>query len=311
MLYITETQVREALPMSDCLGLMRTVFTRLAAGEAINQPRRRLILPTRSTLHYMAGSDGRYFGAKIYATNPKHGAHFLFLLYRAEDAAPLAIIEANALGQIRTGAASGLATELLARPNSRTLALIGSGYQARTQLEAMLVAVPSIERVRVWSRSAEKRQAFARESSQQFARPVDAVDTAEEAVRGADILVTATNSAEPVVEAAWVEEGTHINAMGSNQARRRELPSDLIGRAVLIAVDSIEQARMESGDLLLAFQEEDWNRVVELRDVVAGRIARRAPREITLFKSNGLAVEDVIAAGLVYERSIARTRHVG
>ena len=311
MLYITETQVREALPMSDCLGLMRTVFTRLAAGEAINQPRRRLILPTRSTLHYMAGSDGRYFGAKIYATNPKHGAHFLFLLYRAEDAAPLAVIEANALGQIRTGAASGLAAELLARPNSRTLALIGSGYQARTQLEAMLVAVPSIERVRVWSRSAEKRQAFARESSQQFARPVDAVDTAEEAVRGADILVTATNSAEPVVEAAWVAEGSHINAMGSNQARRRELPSDLIGRAVLIAVDSIEQARMESGDLLLAFQEEDWNRVVELQDVVAGRIARRAPREITLFKSNGLAVEDVIAAGLVYERSIAGTRHVG
>ena len=183
--------------MADCIGLMRTVFARLAAGEALNQPRRRLILPTRSTLHYMAGSDGRYFGAKIYASHPQHGAHFLFLLYRAEDAAPLATIEANALGQIRTGAASGLVTSLLARPDARTLAIIGSGFQARTQLEAMLVAA-SIERVRVWSRSPEKSEAFAREAAEQFGKPVEAVPSAEEAVRGADILVTATNSADPV-----------------------------------------------------------------------------------------------------------------
>ncbi len=308
MLYITEAQVREALPMADCIGLMRTVFARLAAGEALNQPRRRLILPTRSALHYMAGSDGRYFGAKVYATNPKHGAHFLFLLYRAEDAAPLAIIEANALGQIRTGAASGLATSLLARPDARTLGVIGSGFQACTQLEAMLAAAPTIERVRVWSRSGEKRQAFAREAAAKFGKPVEAVETAEEAVRGADILVTATNSAEPVLESGWVAPGAHINAMGSNQARRRELPADLVARAGLIAVDSVEQSRMESGDLLLAFQdgalqEEAWRRVIELQDVVAGRAGRQTSEEITLFKSNGLAVEDVIAAGLVYERS--------
>jgi ornithine cyclodeaminase/alanine dehydrogenase-like protein (mu-crystallin family) len=301
MLYITEAQVRKALPLGECIGLMRTVFARLAAGEALNQPRRRLVLPTRSTLHYMAGSDGRYFGAKIYASHPQHGAHFLFLLYRAEDAAPLATIEANALGQIRTGAASGLATSLLARPDAHTLAILGSGFQARTQLEAML-AVASIERVRVWSRSAEKREAFAREAAEQFGRPVEAAPSAEEAVRGADILVTATNSAEPVVEAEWVSPGTHINAMGSNQARRRELPSDLVHRAGLIVVDSLEQSRMESGDLLLAFQEKDWQRVVELQEVVAGRNGRQSPEQITVFKSNGLAVEDVIAAGLVYER---------
>ena len=305
MLYLTEDDVRRLLPMADCIGLMRTVFTRLAAGEAINQPRRRLILPTRSTLHYMAGSDGRYFGAKIYASNPKHGAHFLFLLYRAEDAEPLAIIEANALGQIRTGAASGLATSLMARPESGTLALIGSGYQARTQLEAMFTAMPSIERVIVWSRSAEKREAFAREMTSLFGKPVETVETAEAAVRDVDILVTATNSAEPVVESSWIADGTHINAMGSNQARRRELPSDLVARAGLIAVDSIEQARMESGDLLLAFQEDDWRRVAELQEVAAGRVGRRSAGEITLFKSNGLAVEDVIAAGLIYERAVA------
>ena len=302
MLYLTEAQVRQALPMDECIGLMRSVFDRLAAGEAINQPRRRLILPTRSVLHYMAGSDGRYFGAKIYASNPKHGATFLFLLYRAEDAAPLAIIEANALGQIRTGAASGLATSLLARPDSHTLAIIGSGFQAHTQLEAMLAAAP-IEHIRVWSRSGEKSAAFAREASGLFGKPVEAVPSAEEAVRGADILVTATNSADPVVDSAWVSPGAHINAMGSNQARRRELPADLVARAGLIVVDNVEQSRMESGDLILAFQEEDWQRVVELQDVVTGKHCRQNAEEITLFKSNGLAVEDVIAAGWVYERS--------
>jgi alanine dehydrogenase len=311
MLYLTEADVREFLPMSDCIGLMRTVFKRLAAGEALNQPRRRLILPTRSVLHYMAGSDGQYFGAKIYASNPRQGAHFLFLLYRAEDATPLAVIEANALGQIRTGAASGLATTLLARPDAHTLALLGSGFQARTQLEAMLAAVP-IERVRVWSRSAEKRAAFAHQATEQFGKLVEAIPTAEEAVRGADILVTATNSAEPVLEARWVSPGTHINAMGSNQARRRELPVELVDRADLIVVDNLEQSRMESGDLLLAFRDEDWHRTVELQTLVAGQVGRQSPAEVTLFKSNGLAVEDVIAAGMVYERAVAagRTRSV-
>ena len=300
MIYLKEAQVRQALPIAECVNLMRTVFTRLAAGEAINQPRRRLILATRSALHYMAGSDGLYFGAKIYSTNPGHGAHFLFLLYRAEDAALLAIIEANALGQIRTGAASGLATSLLARPDARTLAIIGSGFQAETQLEAILAVAP-LERVRVWSRSREKREAFARRASARHSIAVEAASSAEAAVRGADILVTATNSGEPVVESAWIAPGTHINAMGSNQARRRELPADLVARADLIAVDSIEQSRMESGDLLLAFEEPDWQRVIELQAVVAGKCGRRDAGEITLFKSNGLAVEDVIAAGWVYE----------
>src|SRR6478672_3999853 len=126
MLYLTEADVLNLLSMEDCLALMRTAFERLASGEALNQPRRRLTLPTKSTLHYMAGSDGRYFGAKIYSTNPGHKPHFLFLLYRATDAELLAVIEANHLGQIRTGAASGFATGLLARADSRTLAIIGS-----------------------------------------------------------------------------------------------------------------------------------------------------------------------------------------
>ena len=302
MLYLTEDQVRELLPMRDCIALMRTAFERMAAGQAINQPRRRLTLPTRSTLHYMAAGDARYFGIKVYSTNPGHPPHFRFLLYRAADGELLAILEANYLGQIRTGAASGLATSLLARRGSKTAGIIGSGFQARSQLEALLAVMP-LERVRVWSRSEERRRAFARECSEQFGVAVEAAPTAEGAARGVDILATATNARDPVVEDAWVEDGTHINAMGSNQAQRRELPADLVRRAGLIVVDSREQSRMESGDLVLAFQEADWQRTVELPDVVTGRAGRTDDAQLTLFKSNGLAIEDVVAAGFVYERA--------
>ena len=300
MIYLTENQVRELLPMRDCIGLMQTAFERLASGEAVNQPRRRLILSTRAVLHYMPASDGKYFGIKVYSTHPEHGPQFRFLLYRAQDAELLAILEANYLGQIRTGAVSGLATRLLARPDSKIAAVIGSGFQARSQVEALVTAM-RLDRIRVWSRSEERRTAFARDCSERFQIAVEAVETAEIATRGADILTTATNAKEPVVESAWVGEGVHINAMGSNQAQRRELPSDLVARAGLIAVDSLEQSRMESGDLLLS--DNPWPRAVELQEVVTGRKQRGTPAEITLFKSNGIAVEDVISAGFVYERA--------
>jgi alanine dehydrogenase len=293
MVYLTEADVLRFLSMRDCIDLMRRLFT----SEYLNQPRRRLTLPTKSTLHDMAGAWGGYFGAKVYSTNPRHAPHFLFLLYRAEDAELLAVIEANHLGQIRTGAASGYATQLLARPESRTLAVIGSGFQARTQVEAIRTAMPGVERVRIWSRSAEKREAFARDVGGETCA------SAEETVRGADILVTATNSGEPVVEADWVGAGTHINAMGSNQARRRELPEELVRKVDVMVADSIEQSRIEAGDLLLGLSDDDWTRVVELRDVAAGRAGRTRPDQLTMFKSLGLAVEDVAAAGWVYERA--------
>jgi alanine dehydrogenase len=295
MLHLTEADVLRLLPMADCVALMRTAFERLASGEAINHPRRRLILPTSSVLHYMAASDGKYFGAKIYSTNPGHPPHFRVLLYRAENAELLAIIEANHLGRIRTGAASGYATSLLARPDSRTLAVIGSGFQARTQVEAIRTAMPSIETVRVWSRSKEKRDAFATDAG------AIAAESAEDAVRGADVVVTATSSGEPVIEDAWVAPGTHVNGMGSNQARRRELPGELVRRAGLIVADSIEQSRMEAGDLLLA--NVDWEKVVELKEIASGQSGRTSPEAITIFKSNGLAVEDIVAAGFIYERA--------
>jgi len=290
MLYLTEEDVRAFLPMQEAIGLMRSAFEALARGQAINQPRRRLILDTGATLHSMAGSYLNYFGTKFYSTHPKYGAHFYFVLYDAKTAEPLAWMEANHLGQIRTGAASGYATDVLANPEADTLGVIGSGFQARTQVEATR-AVRPIKTVRVWSRSEEKRRKFAEESGAQ------AVPTAEEAVRGAQIIITATNSQAPVLEDSWIGPGTMINAMGSNVATRRELPGELVRRAALVAVDSLEQAKIEAGDLILA---DSWANVVELKDVKPHYDAN----QITIFKSLGICVEDVAAAAFVYERAL-------
>ncbi len=293
MLIITEDEVRQHLPMRECVRLMRETFAALRDGTAINQPRRRMTLPTGSVLHSMAGAIGKYFGTKFYSANPKSGAHFFFFLFDAETAKPLAQFEANHLGQIRTGAASGYATDLLASPNASSLAIIGSGFQAETQLAAMRAA-RNFTDVRVWSRDEGKRNRFA------AAHGVRAMATAEEAVRGADVVVTATWAKDPVLEADWIAPGTHVNAMGSNQAQRRELPSELIARADLIACDSVEVAKIESGDLLLA--PVDWNdpRIVDLAQVEL----RPAGNPITIFKSNGLGVEDVAAAAYIYEKLI-------
>jgi alanine dehydrogenase len=302
MLFLTEAEVRRLLPMSQAVRLMRETFADLKIGAAQNQPRRRLHLPSGSVLHSMAGAHGKYYGTKIYSTNAKYGSmHFLFWLLDAETANPLALMEANWLGQIRTGAASGYATDLLARKDSATLGVIGSGFQARGQLEAVS-AVRALKEVRVWSRNEANRVKFAQDSSREFGLNVRAVATAQEAVEGMDIVATATWSKDPVLEAGWIVPGTHINAMGSNNPTRRELPSELIAKADLIACDSVEQAKIESGDLLLAWKPEDWNttRLIDLKDA--------APREnaqaVTIFKSNGLGVEDVAAGAFVYEEAL-------
>ncbi len=298
MLTISEQDVLKLLPMREAVRLVREAFVGLADGSAMNQPRRRLVTPEGAVLHQLAGAFGKYFGAKIYSTHVKHGAWFTVLLYDAATARPLATIEANHLGQIRTGAASGVATDLLARKDAAVLGVIGTGFQAETQIEAIRV-VREIGEVRVWSRSAERREAFARKMNAR------ATATAEEAIRGADIIVTATFAKDPVLEDAWVAPGAHVNAIGSNNPLRREIPAELINRAALIAVDAIDQARIESGDLLLAWTTpEQWadSRLVELSTVAAARRSRGSNQDVTIFKSNGLGVQDIAVGGYVYDR---------
>lgn len=302
MRHYTEDEVRRLLPMKGAVAAMRECFAALKAGEAQNVPRRRLMMPTGTSLHMLAGSWRDYFGTKFYSAHPKHGANFFFYLFRAADGAPLASFDANWLGAIRTGAASGVATDLMAPGEAKTLGVIGSGFQAYSQIEAVL-AVRAIEQVRVWSRKAERAAAFAAACSADFGVPVVAVATAEAAVRDSDILITATYAKEPVLASEWVKAGAHVNAMGSNQPAKREIPAELVFRSSLIAVDSVEQARMEAGDLLLAFDEEDWRnpRLVELQDLSAATV--RYEGDVTLFKSVGLGVEDVAAAAYIFERS--------
>lgn len=308
-LYISEQEVLACLPMSKAIELVEDAFRGLADGTAINHPRRRVILPTGSVLHYMAAGMPEYFGLKAYSVNAKTGAHFEVLLYRSADGTPLATLEANYLGQIRTGAASGVATKYLARGEGSVAAIIGSGFQARTQVEAM-AAVRRLREVRVWSRKKERREEFARQCASDFGLNVRATETARECIDGADIVTTATSSKEPVFESAWIAPGTHVNGMGSNWANRRELPAELIlDRAAVVAVDSIEVARLESGDLLIPMAERGLESFpgVELSAIVAGTLRGRTnPDQITVFKSNGLAVEDVAVAGHIYEEALRR-----
>ncbi len=294
MLRISESDVTRLLPMKECVDQMRLAFGAIKAGKTLNQPRRRLVLPTGSVLHQMAGSWGNYFATKIYSSNIKHGGlHEMFvLLYDAETGKPLAFIEALQLSLTRTGAASGYAAQLLANPKSEILGIIGSGAQARTQVEAMRAVLP-IKEVRVWSRNSENARKFADELGCTVAQ------SAEAAVRDAHVIVTATTAKDAVIDADWVAPGTFVAAMGSNVANRRELPGNLVKSAGLIVVDDMEQARIEAGDLLMAYNGlEHWKNVEELQNVTPGY----DPSRITIFESLGIAVEDAAAAAYVYER---------
>jgi alanine dehydrogenase len=221
------------------------------------------------------------------------------------------LIEANYLGQMRTGAATGVATRVLARADARTAGIVGTGLQARTQLEAV-AQTRKLERVHAFGRDPERRETFAKDMTARIGVPVMPVATAEEAVRGAEILITSTTSTNPVVEGRWLEPGVHINAIGSNFANKREIDGEAVRRADVIAADSVEQSKIEAGDLILAFGEgvKGWDSVRELSDIIVGKAPGRTKRDqITLFKSNGIAIEDVVVAGRIYE--LARERRMG
>jgi ornithine cyclodeaminase/alanine dehydrogenase-like protein (mu-crystallin family) len=311
-LYLTESDVRSILTMPLAIELVETSFRRLAAGAATNHSRQRLLVPGKTILNYMAASDaeGGYLGLKIYSI-ARGAARFIVPLFSAESGDLVALIEADYLGQMRTGAASGVATRFMARQDARAAAIVGTGSQARTQLEA-IACVRGLERVRAYSRDAQRRQRFATEMSERIGVPVVAVESAEDAVRGADIIVTATTATRPVVEGRWVAPGAHINAMGINVAHKSEIDAETVLRAEIVAADSPEQSRRESGDLINAYGDDEarWGNVRELSQIVTGKIPGRTNQhQITLFKSNGIAIEDVVTAGRIYE--MAKQRGMG
>ena len=219
----------------------------------------------------------------------------------------LALIEANLLGALRTGAASGVATRALARAEASTLGLIGTGKQARTQLLAV-AAVRELTEIRVFGRDAHRRAAFADEMAAETGLAVNPCDSAEACVQGADIVVAATNAAEPVVLGDWLAPGAHVNAVGANAYARRELDEQAVRRAALVAVDDRDQATIEARELIDLAEAGvlDWADVAELGPLLRGDVAGRAgDDDITLYKSLGVAFEDVVFAKTIHDRALA------
>ena len=312
-LHINETDVRQLLTMPMAMEAVEEISRKQAAGRAILHPRRRFELPSGGGFfHYMAAMDTEagFIAMKQY-TYVKGALRFLVPLYEIATGALLALIEADFLGQQRTGAASGVATKFLARKEARTAAIIGTGGQAKTQLEA-IAAARKLESVRVYGRDPERRKAFCEEMSRHLGIPVDPADSAREAVRGADIINTATTSAKPVLNGMDIAEGAHINAIGANHAHKRELDDAAISRAEVIFVDSIAQSEQEAGDLIVPFHEqrEKWHLVKELHQLVGGQVSgRTSEKQITLFKSNGIATWDLAVAERIY--SLAKQKNLG
>jgi len=308
-LLLTEDDVRQLLTMPMAIESVQQAFSGLNHGTFLLHSRRRFHTPNNGFLHYMAAADmvGGYEGMKIYSY-AKGVVRFLMLLYRWDTGELVAVIEATLLGKVRTGAASGVATKFMARGDARTVGMIGTGSQSPAQIEAVC-AVRAIERIRVFGRNEEKKREFARRMSQLVGVPVEPADSAEAAVRDADIVITMTTAAQPVIHAAWLAPGVHINAAGSNLAHKSEIDTETVRRAGVIATDSIEQAKIEAGDLIQAFGGDAgaWSRVCNLSRIVGGETAGRHDRsEITLFKSNGVAIEDVAVAARIYESARAR-----
>lgn len=310
-LFLTERDVSELLPMAQCVDVLENAFAYAGEGLSENKPRTRIRLPN-GFLHFMAaaciGPGISAFGYKAYSTFPG-GGRFLVMVYDAGTGELLSVMEASALGQIRTGAASGLATRHMAAPGASVVGIIGTGYQARAQLEAVC-AVRKVREVRAYSRTPEKREAYATKTREKLGVAVMPVESAEECVRGADIVVTITNAREPVLKGEWLEAGAHVNAAGSNHWMRRELDHVAVERAGLIVVDDLEQAKLECGDLIWPLERGAfrWSMAHELKDVVVpGRLSGRPTESvITLFESQGVALEDIAAAMHVYREAKER-----
>jgi len=322
LLALTERDVYDMLPMRDCIRIMAEALAALAEGRAYLPLRAVMSIPDgRGVLAMMPGfmwGDSRsdaalgFKAVSVFPGNAERGVdtHQGTVALLDPDTGELrAVMDGGAITAIRTAAVSGVATDRLAQKESATVAILGAGVQARTHLEA-LASVRQLSGVRIWSRRPERAREFVALQRSKYRFPIEAVPTAEAAVREADIVTTVTASPEPVVSRSWVKPGVHINAVGSSTRAARELDSATVA-AARVFVDSRESAMAEAGDLLIPIQEGAITAahiVAELGEVVAGKQpGRRSPQEITVFKSLGLAIEDVVAAAFVV-RHATQTR---
>ena len=306
-LYLTEADVQRLVGVKDAIATLELLFETWSDPTTVNLPRQRAPIGNGAfNLMGAAWGAAEVFGLKAYYGAP--GGRFHVLLYSSRDGRLKAMIEADHLGRIRTGAASGLATKLLANPRARTLGVIGAGRQAFTQVAAVC-AVRKIETVRVFTRTAAHREAFAREIEKKLRVAAKPATSGEAAVGDADVVITITKSAEPVLRANWLKSGVHDNAAGANAASRREVDAETVLRASVCTTDHLKQAQVEAGEYrdLVAAGRMKWQDIVELGDILTEKAAgRRGPADITLFKSLGIALEDIAFADLIWRRALER-----
>ncbi|MBI4220082.1 MAG: ornithine cyclodeaminase family protein [Chloroflexi bacterium] len=310
-LYLTERDVQHLLTMEIALTEVENAFKAHATGDIVNQPRSRIPLPNSAYNLMSAGWISRgVVGHKSYVAT-RSGVGFHVMLYSAKGEGLLAILEASRLGQMRTGAASGVATRYMAVQDASSVGIIGAGYQARTQLAAV-AAVRPVSVARVYSRDPQRREAFAREMTDALGLKVLPAVSVEACVDGADIVLTITGSSEPVLGGEMLSPGVHINAAGANSWLRRELDTQAVVMADVIATDDKAQAKIECAELMRAVESGriTWGKVYELGEIVSGRVAgRTAKDQITLFESQGVAMEDVAVAARLYD--MAKEQGIG
>ena len=298
-LILRESDVQDLIEMDDVIAAVEAAMKELGDGEAHNEPRRRAFFPGGLlNCMFAAYPGGKCTGLKAYTVANGH-VRFLVAIFGL-DGALEALIESDFMGAYRTGAATAVAVRALRLPGLATVALIGTGWQASTQALA-LSRVLAIEELRVFSRNAEKRAIFAAEQEEQLGVRTVAAESAEAAVRGANVVITITTSHSPVIQADWVAGDALVAAVGSNYRNRAELPADLVERAQTVVVDQLAAAQLESGDLIQAHEagKFDGSQAVELGEVVAGRWERPDHPGITLFESHGLALWDLAAASVI------------
>ncbi len=304
-LYLTESDVKAVADVRLAAEAVEEAFAQLARGAADNQPRRR-VRAGGIVLHSMSAAADylRRVGWKQYTTT-RQAARFLVGLYDADTGALEALIEANRLGQLRTAAATGVAVKYLSPAGAAELGLIGSGWQAEAQLAAVGHVRP-LQRAVVWSRDRQRRERFATRMSGLLDLEVTAADSPQDAVAHLPLVVTATTSRTPVLQGDWLAEGVTLSAIGGNALDRAELDGQTVGLADLVVCDRIDACRLEAGELAGAADAGtfSWSAAVELADVVAGnQPGRRDDRQRILFKSVGLALEDVALASKVVDRA--------
>ena len=304
-LLLNDTDINKLMTMKECVDVIEDSFRQVGNGQTWNRPRSRIRMP-RGFHHLLAASvlGSNVFGLKTY-TSFRSGVRFIVMLYDSNTGDLLAMVQGGRLTQLRTGAVTSVATKHMSREDSKTVGIIGTGNQGRTQLAGVCEA-RNITSVKAYDRVEDSVKLFAEEMSAELGVEITAVESAEEAVKDSDIVITMTTARTPVLLGDWLEDGQHINAAGRNHWIRQEVDDNVVRRANSIIVDSLEDAQIEAGDLLYPIERGriQWSQIKELADVVVGHITpRTSADDITLFESQGIAVSDVAAAAYVYGKA--------